>query len=112
MEHRDVFILETIIDFCDRIADSLAGANASFQDFSENIDLQDVCAFRVLQIGENVNNLSSAFKERYSQIPWSEISGLRNIVAHEYGNIESEILWKTIMVDVPKLREFCAKIIR
>ena len=111
MEHRDVFVIEAIIDFCDRIMDDLKEPGVTYEKFLEDIDLQDVSAFRILQIGENANNLSEGFKDKHSQIPWHQISGFRNIVAHEYGNIEPETLWKTITVDIPKLREFCVEVI-
>ncbi|MCH5207101.1 MAG: DUF86 domain-containing protein [Oscillospiraceae bacterium] len=33
--------------------------------------------------------------------------GLRNVVAHEYGSIDSESLWETVTEDIPQLYEFC-----
>ena len=111
MEHRDVFLIETIIDFCDRIIRNLSDPEVTYDRFLNDLELQDVCAFRVLQIGENANNLSDGFKNKYSQIPWHQISGFRNIVAHEYGNIEPDTLWKTVTVDIPELRDYCAKLI-
>ena len=111
MEHRDVFLIETIIDFCDRIANDLSKPDATYEKFLDDVNMQDVCAFRILQIGENVGNLSDSFKSKYTQIPWHKISGFRNVVAHEYGGIEPETLWKTITTDIPELRNFCAKLI-
>lgn len=111
MEHRDVFIIEAIIDYCDRIQKDLDTPGLTYEDFSSDVDLQDVSAFRILQIGENANSLSDALKNKYPQIPWHQISGFRNVVAHEYGNIEPETLWKTITEDIPKLRDFCLKLI-
>ena len=112
MEHRDVFLIEAIIDYCDRIIDDLNKPGVDYTFFSNDLDLQDVSAFRILQIGENANNLSDGFKNQYTQIPWHQISGFRNIVAHEYGNIEPETLWQTITTDIPELRNFCAKLIK
>ena len=34
----------------------------------------------------------------------------RNVVAHNYGKIDKEILWETIMNDIPALKEYCEKI--
>lgn len=112
MEHRDVFVLETIIDYCDRILNNLNDPNLTYNSFLNDQDLQDVSAFRVLQIGENVNSLSERFKASHPSIPWHKISGFRNIVAHEYGNVEPETLWKTITTDILKLRDFCAEQIK
>ena len=109
MEHRDVFLIEVIIDFCDRIIKSLQSPQISYEEFFSNLDLIDVSSFRVLQIGENVNNLSDRFKDAHPEIPWHKIAGLRNLVAHEYGDIEPEKLWQTITTDIPVLRDFCAE---
>ena len=69
MEHRDVFLIEVIIDYCDRILHDLFSPEINYDYFLNDLDLQDVSAFRILQIGENANNLSENFKNKYHQIP-------------------------------------------
>ena len=75
-------------------------------------DARDACALRVLQIGENTNSLSEECRDRFSQIPWHEIVGLRNIIAHEYGDIDGEVLWEIATEDIPSLRTEVEKIIK
>ena len=84
----------------------------TYEEFLSDVDLQDVNAFRILQIGETANDLSEHFKNTFAEMPWHKISGFRNIIAHEYGNIEPETLWNTIKLDIPKLRDYCTKIIQ
>lgn len=43
-------------------------------------------------------------------MPWNQIKALRNVVAHNYGKIDKEILWETILNDIPKLWDYCSKI--
>ena len=38
-----------------------------------------------------------------------EIKGLRNFVAHEYGNLDIAELWNTIQDDIPILQSYCGK---
>lgn len=109
MQPRDVFVLEIIIDYCKKIQCLLQEYKIDEESFLEKPFYQDTCAFYCLQIGENVNNLSDQFKTINPAIPWHKISGLRNLVAHEYGNIEPEILWKTIHNDIPTLLDYCSK---
>lgn len=109
MEHKDAFMLEIIVEFCDRIISTTSNPKVTFKKFDSDVNLQDVSAFRVLQIGENVGKLSEKFKTSHPQIPWHQISGFRNVVAHEYGNVDTETLWKTIVDDIPKLRDFCSE---
>ena len=109
MESRDIFLLEAIVDFCDRIFETLGQNEITKENFLEDLDLQDMCAFRVEQIGEIVNSLSDKFKDNSPEMPWHLIVGFRNIVAHAYGSVNMELLWSIIDKDLPKLRDFCAK---
>ena len=56
----------------------------------------------------NIGELSKAFTEDYlammPQIPWKSIRGFRNIAAHQYGIIDFEDVYKTIMEDIPTLK--------
>lgn len=38
---------------------------------------------------------------------WGPIKGMRNLVAHSYGNMSREIIWETATVDIPTLLQFC-----
>jgi uncharacterized protein with HEPN domain len=109
MEHRDFFLVEVILDYCDRIMESVR--DLDWKEFSDDLVMKDATALRVLQIGENAAHLSESFKTNHCQIPWHEIIGLRNVVAHEYGDIDDQVLWEIATIDIPKLRDYCAKII-
>ena len=54
-------------------------------------------------IGEAGRMVSNDSKAEYIQIQWTEISGLRNRVIHEYFRIDLDILWVTIQNDIPQL---------
>jgi uncharacterized protein with HEPN domain len=43
-------------------------------------------------------------------MPWKDIKAMRNIAAHNYGEIDLEVLWETVSTDVPILKEYCEKI--
>ena len=67
-------------------------------------------AMCVFQIGELANALSPEFRETTkTEIPWDMIRGMRNWLAHSYGEVDSEILWATANNDIPMLKEFCVK---
>ena len=61
----------------------------------------------ILQIGELSNHLSEEFKQQNKQIPWNEMRGIRNLMAHQYHSVDFEIIWDTSRIDIPALREFC-----
>lgn len=112
MEHRDVFILETIVEFCDKIAAVLFDEQATQESFIKDDRLQDLCAFYVLQVGENARELSGTFINSHPEIEWHKIIGLRNLIAHEYGGIDSEYLWQILQKNIPEFKAFCVGIIK
>ena len=59
---------------------------------------------RVLElIGEAARRISMATRDAYPAIPWQDIIGMRNIIAHEYGRIDPDEIWKAVRVDAPEL---------
>ena len=54
-------------------------------------------------IGEAARRVSDPCKQAHPDIRWRQIIGQRNILAHEYGRIEYELLYRTAVQDVPLL---------
>lgn len=54
-------------------------------------------------IGEVARRISSEYQNKHPEIPWRDMIGQRNILAHEYGQIDHGLLYKTIREDIPKL---------
>jgi uncharacterized protein with HEPN domain len=64
-------------------------------------------AMCILQIGELTTHISTEFRQTYTDIPWQDIRGMRNIAAHHYGDFSAKYLWDTVQGDIPELRKFC-----
>lgn len=64
----------------------------------------DSMIFRFIQISENSKKLSEVFKQNFSQVPWTDISGLRNRLVHDYTNVDLTIVYKTVSEDIPNLK--------
>lgn len=60
-------------------------------------------AFSLAQIGGLSGHLSDELKERYTDIPWKQIKGLRNIIIHDYDGIKMSIVKETMERDIPIL---------
>jgi uncharacterized protein with HEPN domain len=54
-------------------------------------------------IGEAARRVSTPYMDSHPEIPWRQIIGQRNILAHEYGHIDHEQLYKTAINDIPEL---------
>ena len=59
----------------------------------------------IFQIGELANQLSEEFKEKYKDLPWDQMYGIRNRLAHAYIKVDDAIMWDTVKNDIPKLKE-------
>jgi uncharacterized protein with HEPN domain len=62
-------------------------------------------------VGEAAVRLSAETRERYPQIAWTGIIGMRNILVHAYGSIDPAELWKTVQSDLPVLVADLEKIV-
>ncbi len=69
----------------------------------EDVGLQDQVARRFEIIGEAAGRLSDETRERLADIPWRSLVGLRNVLIHEYGEVDYAKLWDIIQDDLPRL---------
>ena len=79
--------------------------NISVEELADNEVLLDSMMFRLIQISENAKKLSAEYKKDNSGLPWDELSGLRNRIVHDYGNVDLEIVFETLKYDIPMLLE-------
>lgn len=74
-------------------------------DFEDDVFLNNAVCFRFIQISENANKIPISVRQKYSQISWHKVSGLRNRIVHDYGSIQLDIIYNTIINDLPRLAE-------
>ncbi|MBC6424068.1 MAG: DUF86 domain-containing protein [Hormoscilla sp. SP12CHS1] len=56
-------------------------------------------------IGEATKRLSKEFRNSHSHIPWKDMAGMRDILAHQYDRVNLNTLWYVIQFDIPELLE-------
>jgi uncharacterized protein with HEPN domain len=78
--------------------------NYSYQQFCDDRKTQDAVIRKLEIIGEATTNLEDKFKKQNPDIPWREISDFRNVLAHEYWDIDLEIVWRTAKEDLVALK--------
>ena len=109
INERDRTILEHIVSYCVDIENAVARFGNSYEIFSADKEYRNACAMCVLQIGELSGHLSEVFRNSHKDIQWSEIKGMRNVMAHRYGSISVVKTWETIERDVPELKAYCLR---
>ena len=73
--------------------------------FLKNNLVKDATVRNIEIIGEAVKNLPDDFKKRHKEIPWKDIAGMRDRIAHFYFGIDYNLVWDTIEKDIPELKK-------
>lgn len=63
-------------------------------------------------IGEATKRLSEDVRTEYSAVPWRRISGLRDILIHDYMGVDLDAVWEITQKDVPGLKQSIGNIIK
>jgi len=86
-------------------------ANRSREDLNKN-EMLAISLVHLLEIvGEAANVVSEGFRKQYPHIPWRKMIELRNRLIHGYFDINLDIVWDTVLKDLPPLVSDLEKII-
>ncbi len=107
---KDVNIyIEDIIYSCDKIAKYIH--NKSNEEFDEDTELQDAVIRRLLIIGEAVKKLPQEYRENHPDINWRQAAAMRDVLVHDYDDIDMNRVWLTIIEILPKFKNKVEKLI-
>ncbi len=73
--------------------------------FRTDLQKQDAVIRRIEIIGEAAAHLTNATRQAVPELPFRKMRGMRNIVAHDYSNVDWKIVWEVATIHVP---EICA----
>lgn len=83
----------------------------SQQDFENDPKTKDAVVMHFIVIGEASNRLPEYFKNEHAHIPWNEIRGLRNRIAHDYFGVDYGIVWNIVQENLDYLSQQLIEII-
>jgi len=101
--------LQDIADSVEAILEFTKGLNA--EDFSESRLVYSATIREFEIIGEATIHLSDKLLSRYNTIAWRDFKDFRNILIHEYFGVDYQIVWNTIVNDLPPLQKVIALMI-
>jgi len=105
-----LLFLEDILSSIQKIEDYIGGI--SFEDFQNDTRTVDAVLRNLEIVGEASKNIPSEIREGHPDIPWGRMTGLRNIVSHEYFGIDLSIIWQIITVNLPETKPLIDKMVK
>ena len=93
--------LQDIVESIDEILQRTAGME--LEEFTTNRTIVKAVLYDLGIIGEAARNIPSDIQSRYPQIPWRLMGDMRNVIFHEYFQVELKIVWIAIENNLPLL---------
>lgn len=106
--NKDRLYLESIRDCLDRIAEYTAKGEEVFM---TSRLIQDGVIRNLEVIGEATKNLSSDLRDANPAIPWRQIAGMRDVLIHDYLQVNLARVWRTVAMDLPPLRAVVSQLL-
>ena len=100
-ESADHAYLWDMLDAAKAVVEFVTGR--TFHDYMNNRMLRGAVERHVEIIGEAARRVSATFQAGHPEIPWRKIITQRHVLAHEYGEIKHELVWKVVTVHIPDL---------
>ncbi len=77
--------------------------DVGYEAFLSDEEKQDAVIRKIEVAGEATKRLSQDFRDRFYQIPWRAIAGMRDKLIHDYIDVDLDTVWETATKDIPDL---------
>ena len=103
------------LDYVQDILDSMNDVEAftrgmDFPEFEQDRKTTNAVVRSLEIIGEAAKKIPDEIKEKYGNIPWKNIAGMRDKLIHEYFGVDEEIVWKVAREEIPALKSSVQKL--
>ena len=100
-DEKQAGLLRDMLDSSRQIRAYIAGMTE--ESFVANMEKQDAVLRRIEIVGEAASRVSPETQALFPKIPFRGMRGMRNIIAHDYGEVDLDQVWKTATRDIPVL---------
>jgi uncharacterized protein with HEPN domain len=95
---------ESLIDIVTAIRRILRYTDGvSRADLEANDEKLSAILYQISIIGEATKRLSPTFRDAHPEIPWREIAGMRNVIVHEYDQLDLDVIWDVVQNKLSEL---------
>ena len=98
---RDEAVVLDIVEACRLIIEFRGSLNRAA--FLKDLKTQSAVVHQLLIIGEAAKRLSDGFRSAHSDVPWRQVTGMRDRLIHMYDHVDLKEVWKTVTADIPVL---------
>ena len=77
----------------------------TYEEFVNDVDLQDMVIRRLEIIGEAVRNIPKEYRQEHSNVDWQDPADMRSTLIHGYFQIDLDVVWDTISNDLPSFKK-------
>ncbi len=84
----------------------------TFKDLQADKKTQDAIVRKLEIVGEAINNLPLEFRGKYPEVDWKGPVNVRNIISHEYFDLDLDIVWKLFDRDIPIFKSQMEEILK
>ena len=107
--NKNAQIVEHIIAYCDDVIHAVERFEGGKEKFATDRVFRNACAMPLMQIGELAKKLTDDIIRMDTTIPWKDVKGMRDYFAHEYHEMDMDIVWNTIE-DIPNFKKQCLRL--
>ena len=103
-------LLKFILESIENLEKYTAGIDGA--EYLSNMEKQDAAERRLQVIGQAIVQLPQEFKDKYLDIEWAKIAGLRNRLVHDYLEIDHGLIWNILDKSVPEFKKQILEILK
>jgi uncharacterized protein with HEPN domain len=104
----DSIYIDHILNSINRILDYISGKDR--EEFEADLVTQDAVVRQLEVIGEATKRVSKELRSKHPDIPWADMAGMRDVLIHDYLDVDLGVVWKTASEDIPDLKALILKL--